>query len=84
VKWFVDPATGRLLRTSHSGTGPAGPATVITDYADFRPVDGLTLPFLHEVSQNGQKAQTLKVEEIRLNTGFDPKSFEKPAPKPAS
>lgn len=81
VKWFVDPATGRLLRTSHAGTGPAGPVTAVTDYSDFRAVEGLTLAFLQETSQNGQKAQTLKLEEIKLNSGFDPKAFEKPAPK---
>ncbi len=84
VRWFVDPTSGRLLRSSFSGTGQSGPVTSVTDYSDYRPVDGLTLPFLQEVTQNGQKAQTLKVEEIKLNSGSDPKAFEKPAPKPAS
>ena len=84
VTWFVDPATGRLLRASYAGTGPGGPATVVVDYSDFRPVEGLTLPFLQEVSQGGQKVQTFKADEIRVNVGADPKAFEKPAPKPAS
>lgn len=84
VRWFLDPATGRLLRSSFSGTGPAGPVTSVTDYSDFRPVEGLSLPFRHEVSQNGEKAQTLRIDEIKVNSGADPRSFEKPAPKPAS
>jgi len=84
VRWLLDPSTGRLLRSSYSGTGPAGPVTSVTDYSDFRPVDGFTLPFAQETSQNGQKAQSLKVEEIKVNAGADPKAFEKPAPKPAS
>ncbi|MFI5181796.1 MAG: insulinase family protein [Thermoanaerobaculia bacterium] len=84
VRWFLDPASGRLLRASYAGSGPGGPATVVVDYSDFRPVDGLTLPFQQEVSQNGQKIQTFKVEELRVNAGADPKAFEKPAPKPAS
>jgi hypothetical protein len=84
LKWFVDPASGRLLRASYSGSGPGGPATVVVDYSDFRPVEGLTLPFVQEISQNGQKVQTFRADEIRLNAGADPKAFEKPAPKPAS
>ncbi len=84
VRWYVDPASGRLLRASYSGTGPGGPATVVVDYSDYRPVDGLTLPFVQEISQNGQKIQTVKLEELRVNAGADPKAFEKPAPKPAS
>jgi hypothetical protein len=84
VRWFVDPASGGLLRTSHSGTGPDGPVTAVTDYSDYRPFEGLSLPFLHEVSQNGQKTQTLRVQEIEVNAGADPKAFEKLAPRPAS
>ena len=84
VRWFLEPATGRILRSSFSGPGPSGPAASVTDYSDFRPVDGFWLPFLQEVSQNGQKAQSLRIEEIKVNAGTDPKAFEKPAPKPAS
>ncbi len=83
VRWFLDSASGRLLRASYAGTGPAGPTTVVVDYSDFRPVEGLTIPFLQEISQNGQKVQTFKIEELRVNAGADPKAFEKPAPKSA-
>ena len=84
VRWFLDGASGRLLHASYAGSGPAGPSTVVVDYSDFRPVNGLTLPFLQEASQNGQKVQTLRIEEIKLNSGFDPKAFQKPSHKPAS
>jgi zinc protease len=84
VRWFLDAASGRLVRASYAGSGPAGPSTVVVDYSDFRPVEGLTLPFVQEISQGGQKVQTFKADEIRLNAGADAKAFEKPAPKPAS
>ena len=81
VRWFLDAASGRLVRASYAGSGPAGPSTVVVDYSDFRPVEGLTIPFLQEISQNGQKVQTFRIEELRVNAGADPKAFEKPAPK---
>ena len=83
VRWFLDPGSGRLLRASYAGSGPAGPSTVIIDYSDFRAVEGLTAPFQQEISQNGQKVQTFRIEEIRVNAGAETTAFEKPAPKPA-
>ncbi len=81
VRWYVDPATGRILRSSHASVAPSGPGTSVTDYSDFRTVDGMTFPFKHETSVNGEKSQTMTVEEIRINSGADPKLFEKPAAK---
>jgi zinc protease len=81
VRWFIDPATGRLLRSSHSGVGREGPVTSVVDYSDFRSVEGVTFPFVQEGTQNGEKAQSTRAEEIKINTGADPKLFEKAAPK---
>lgn len=81
VRWFVDPSSGRVIRSSHSGVGQQGPMTSVVDYSDFRAVDGLTLPFAQDVTQNGEKAQSARTEELKVNAGVDPKQFEKPAPK---
>lgn len=81
VRWFVDPATGRLLRSSHSGVGREGPVKSVIDYGDYRNVDGLILPFAQEVTQNGQKAQSSKTTEIKVNTKPDASLFERSAPK---
>ena len=83
VRWFVDPATGRLLRVSFQAVGPQGPGTRVTDYADFKPAEGLTLPFKEEVTLNGEKVQSLTVQEVKFNTSPDPKLFEKPGAAPA-
>jgi zinc protease len=82
VRWFVDPATGRLLRVSFETVGPQGPGTRLSDYSDFRPVEGLTLPFREDVTFNGEKLQGLVVEELTLNTSPDAKLFEKVPPSP--
>ncbi len=84
VRWFIDSASGRILRASHPSVGPAGPGTSVTEYSDFRTVGGLTFPFKHETSVNGEKSQTMTVEEISINSAPDPKLFEKPAAKPGT
>jgi hypothetical protein len=79
VRWFVDPKIGRILRSSHVTKGPDQREMPIqTDYSDFRVVDGYTIPFHLEVNTSGKKDQTLKVEELKINAGIDPRLFEKP------
>jgi hypothetical protein len=81
VRWFVDPKTGRILRSSHvSQTPDHKEISVVSDYSDFHLVDGYSIPFLLEVNSGGKKDQTLKIEECKINAGIDPKYFEKPAP----
>lgn len=83
VRWYVDPATGRILRTEHTTTTPDGKAAqMVSDYADYRTVDGFPIAHRLEVSTNGEKDQTLVMEECKINAGVDPKLFAKPAPIP--
>ncbi len=43
ARWFVDPATGRILRSSHDSISPAGKTVhVVSDFSDFKTSDGLT------------------------------------------
>jgi len=89
VRWFVEPATGKILRTEHTTTTPEGkPALMVSDYSDYKPVDGFPIAHRLEVSTNGEKDQTLVMEECKINAGVDPKLFEKPAsattPTPAA
>jgi hypothetical protein len=84
VRWFVDPATGRILRSSHEASGPDGkPARIVADYSDYRTDEGISLPRRLEVTTDGSPDQTLVVEEVKINVGADPKLFERPpAPTP--
>lgn len=81
VTWFVDPDTGRILRTQSQQDTQQGPAEVVTDLSDWKPVDGVMFPFSSKSTQNGQPASSSTVKEIQVNPTVDPKLFEKPAQK---
>ena len=82
VRWFVDPASGRLLRSQHDEMGPSGPRQVTTDYSEWKPVDGVMFAFSEKQSSNGEDGSTIKVEDVQVNPAVDSKLFEKPgAPK---
>jgi hypothetical protein len=81
VRWFVEPATGRIVRTEHTTTTPDGKtAQMVSDYSDYRSVDGFPIAHRLDVSTNGEKDQTLVMDECKINAGVDPKLFEKPVP----
>ncbi len=78
VRWYLDPTTYRIVRSSHTSIGPQGEAVIVSDYSDYKVVDGYPVAFHLEVSTNGQKDQVLALEECKINPGIDPKLFEKP------
>jgi outer membrane lipoprotein-sorting protein len=83
VRWFVDPKTGRILRTVHTATGPDGqPLEMSSDYLDYRNEGGFPIAHRLEVTTNGEKDQTLVLEECKINAGVDPALFRKPPPMP--
>jgi hypothetical protein len=86
VRWFVDPATGRILRSAHDSTSPAGKTVhVVSDFSDFKTVDGVTLPYRILVKTESEPDQTVVLEEVKLNPGVDPNLFTRPpAPTPTS
>ncbi len=77
VKWYVDPATGRLLRSVSRASGPM-PGDVATDYADWKTFGGLNLPTTSVVTRNGEKAAEVKVSEIVVNPTVEASAFTKP------
>jgi hypothetical protein len=78
VRWYLDPTTFRILRSSHTSNGPQGEAVIVSDYSDYKAVDGYPIAFHLEVATNGQKDQTLALEECKINPGVEPKLFERP------
>jgi len=81
VRWYVDPASGHVLRAEFQANTQQGPATNVVDQSDWKTVDGITLPFHQEVSSNGTPAASVTVTDLQLNPAVDPKLFEKPAEK---
>jgi zinc protease len=81
TRWYVDPKTGRVLRSQYQSVGPNGPAQVTSDFSDFKPVDGITFPFTTKQVQGGQEA-AIKTNKVEINPQVDPKLFEKPTATP--
>ncbi len=79
VRWYIDPKTGYILREKYKALGQTGTFDGESNLADWRTVDGLTMPYKHENKQNGQETSTAEFKKIELNPALDPKLFEKPA-----
>ncbi len=79
VRWYVDPQSGRVLRMSSQVMEMSGPAQRVTDFSDWRTVDGITLPFKTSVTTNGEASGSGEALEVEFNPAVDPKLFEKPA-----
>lgn len=82
AKWFVDAASGRILRSVSRAAGMGGPGEQAVDYSDWRTVQGLNHPFKRQLTRNGEDAGSIEVREFEVNPPVDPKAFEKPAEKP--
>lgn len=78
VRWFVDPASGRILRSSSRAMGPSGPAEQTMDYSDWRTVDGVAFAWKRAIRRNGEDTGAVELTEVKVNPEFDPKLFEKP------
>ena len=79
VRWYIDPKTGYILREKYKAMGQSGPFEGETNLADWRTVDGLTMPYKHQNKQNGQETSNAEFKKIELNPTIDPKIFVKPA-----
>ena len=81
VRWFVDPATGHILRSQFQANAQSGPVTQVIEYSDWKAVDGITLPFKAQVLTNGEQSATVTITGYEINPNVDPKTLEKPGEK---
>ena len=77
TKWYVDPATGRVLRTVRN----TARGEVAADYGDWKPFGGLNLPTSLTLTLNGEKQASATVKTVEVNPTVDPKIFQKPETK---
>jgi zinc protease len=78
VRWFVEPQTGRILRSASQSVGMNGPAEQVLDYSDWRDFAGIQLASKAKVTRDGQDAGSTEVKEVEINPTVDPKLFQKP------
>ena len=83
ARWYVDPQSGKVLRTAFQAVGMSGPTQRTTDNLEWQTVDGISLPSKQIISENGQESGSSTVKELVINPTVDPKLFERPpGPKP--
>ena len=82
IRWFVDPKTGHILKETYRTLSQGQPAQGETDMEDWKPANGLNVPFVRQNKQNGQDSSKSEYTSLEINPAVDPKLFEKPAEKP--
>jgi hypothetical protein len=76
-KFYFDEQSGLLVRVVRYAESPLGLNPSQVDYADYRDVDGVQVPF--RVTMSGpEDAATIQFEEIRQNVAVDEAVFRKP------
>jgi zinc protease len=82
IRWFVDPASGRILKETYPTVSREGPVQGETAFENWKTLDnGLTIPLRRKNKQNGEDSSQAEYKSIEINPTVDPKLFEKPAEK---
>ena len=77
---WIDAQTFLDIRYDRTSYDPAGvPRTVSVYYRDFRPVDGLQIPFTIETGGvPGKGSEKMVIEKVSLNPPLDDRMFGRP------
>lgn len=79
VELYFDKASGMLVRMVRYTDSPLGLNPTQVDYSDFRPVNGVKMPFQWTTARPGGQF-TIKIESAQANVPIDDAKFEEPAP----
>jgi photosynthetic reaction center cytochrome c subunit len=77
VRFYFDNDSGLLVREVRYAETPVGRMPAEIDYADYREVDGVKMPFRWTLSRpNGRF--TIQIAEVKANAPIDDSKFAKP------
>jgi zinc protease len=79
VRWYVDPASGLILRETYSATNNSGAFKGETDLSEWKMFDGVNVPTKHTNRQDGKESSVVTFTEVHINPEVDPKLFDKPS-----
>ena len=82
VTLYFDRQTGLLLRELRYGKSPIGRVPTQIDYADYRDVNGIKLPFRITYAWLDGR-DSIELRDIKLNQSIDEAKFGRPAPMKA-
>jgi zinc protease len=77
VKWYVDPATGRVLRTISRASGPM-PGEMVTELSEWKAFGPLNLPTVAITTRNGEKVAETRLSAVEMNPTIEANAFVKP------
>jgi hypothetical protein len=76
---YFDQESGLLLRVVRYGKSPIGRVPTQVDYADYRDVNGIKMPFRMVFAwMDGRDA--IQLSEVQTNVPIDAAKFERPMP----
>ena len=79
VNFYFDNGTGLLIRMVRWNATPVGPVPTEINYADYRDVAGVKMPFTWTASQTYMQ-MTIKLSGIQANAQVEPSRFVQPPP----
>jgi Photosynthetic reaction centre cytochrome C subunit len=79
VKLFFDADSGLLIRLLHYSASPVGRTPTQIDYATYREVSGVKLPFRWTTTWTGGQSIT-ELKDVRSNLDIPVEKFSRPAP----
>jgi photosynthetic reaction center cytochrome c subunit len=81
LRLYFDAQSGLLVRLVRFGETPLGRLPTQIDYADYREVSGVKIPFNWTLARPGGRF-TIQVSEVKQNVPVDDSKFAKPAAAP--
>jgi len=78
ARWYVDPETGRVLRTSAHIVDMAGAAQRLLDFSDWKEFGGIPFPTKAKITRDGRDGGSVEIKDIEINPAVDEKLFDKP------
>lgn len=79
ARWLVDPGTGKVLRKVAKARGPMAQGDQVTEFTEWKSVNGIMFPSSSKIIVNGEQVGTSQSKTIEVNPAVDAKAFEKPA-----
>jgi len=78
--YYLDAETGLEKKISVNGRGPDGsPMLNVTEFSDYRSVDGGMVPFVLKQRQNGTIIATTTLDKVEFNVSIEDGLFKMPA-----
>lgn len=76
VRWVVDPANGRILRSTRTTAGPQG-GEIVTDYTEWTKFGLITIASSATQKRGGNPSGSFKITNVEVNPSVSADAFVK-------